>query len=162
MVDGVSSDTWDILSNEAFTGEILVTPLPRAVNDEETDGDEDGIKHCAGCWSDFTEVVKDSDDYTYFVGLKADVETPAERTLDTFVPLKFTSQVVAGMNYTIVYDIGGDDLIEVKAFKNLSNVTTINSVKFYETETKDGKADQASALLASAYMMMTVGMVAFS
>jgi len=95
--------------------------------------------------------------------LKAAVLTKAGlASLDSFIPLKYSSQVVAGTKYTIVFQIEDeDDVMEVTAVQNLDNEWEILATQAYDIGEKDAD-DGATALFASLYMIMTVAMVAFS
>ena len=53
------------------------------------------------------------------MSLKAQVESIANATYATYIPVKFQSQVVAGTNYTIKIKVDGDKMIQIKVFKPL-------------------------------------------
>ena len=139
---------------------------------EEEAGEGAEEKVCVDCWKDFTEVTAESDAelFAYFEGLKADVETQASASFTTWKPLKFSEKAETGekvgTTYTVVFQTGEGDLIEVKAFKATDNTTTITASQVYDEKDDDHDHDhdddKATALFASLYMVMTVAMVAFS
>ena len=77
---------------------------------------------------------------TYFIGLQELIEEEANAKFDSFDPLWYSRQVVAprqvvaGMNYNVVYQTGPDTKLGVKIFSNLHGVSTINSVYQYGEE----------------------------
>ena len=63
----------------------------------------------------------DEELYNYFLGLKDDIATNlfgTDISLEGLTPYRYSSQVVAGTNYDILYTFGdaGNDLLEVKVY----------------------------------------------
>ena len=65
--------------------------------------------------------MKDVDDEVReeFISYKATIEATAGKTFDSLEPVKYTQQVVAGMNYHIKYRVSDGSHIHVKVFKPL-------------------------------------------
>ncbi|KAL8560165.1 hypothetical protein ACOMHN_021660 [Nucella lapillus] len=51
--------------------------------------------------------------------LKAEVEGKAGKKFDTYNPLTFASQVVAGVNYFVKIEVDGDEHVHVRIFQPL-------------------------------------------
>ena len=85
-----------------------------------------------------------ADDTKKFIAYQNAVQTFSGKTYTSFVPKQFKSQVVAGMFYTIQYDIGDKKTIEVKVFQPLPHTNAPAEVKYIKDadgnmqETKSG------------------------
>ena len=63
--------------------------------------------------------IPDIDEQQFFTECKAIVEDAACATYDTFTAVCFTSQVVAGTNFQIKFNVGGDVHVHAKIFRPL-------------------------------------------
>eukprot|EP00356_Strombidium_inclinatum_P011900 CAMPEP_0170492842 /NCGR_PEP_ID=MMETSP0208-20121228/12968_1 /TAXON_ID=197538 /ORGANISM="Strombidium inclinatum, Strain S3" /LENGTH=150 /DNA_ID=CAMNT_0010768661 /DNA_START=10 /DNA_END=462 /DNA_ORIENTATION=+ len=72
--------------------------------------------------------VEDADLKTRFIGYRNLVQMKADADFTIFRPVKYSSQVVAGTNYVILYDIGSDKYLEVKVYQPLPNSNALPSV----------------------------------
>ena len=63
--------------------------------------------------------IPDADETQFFVECKAIVEAAASATYETFTPVHFTSQVVAGTNFQVKFNVGGDAHVHAKIFRPL-------------------------------------------
>jgi len=59
---------------------------------------------------------------------KSEIESKAGRTFSTFKPVEFSTQVVAGTNFFIKIDVGGEHIV-ARIFRDLKNNVSVNSVK---------------------------------
>ena len=75
--------------------------------------------------------IPDAEEAQFFVECKAMVEAAASATYETFVPVHFTSQVVAGTNFQIKYNVGGDDHVHAKIFRPLPHTGAPAEVKSF-------------------------------
>jgi len=60
---------------------------------------------------------------------KSDIEAKAGRTFTTFNPVEYSSQVVAGTNYYIKIDVGNNEYILARIWRQLSGQLSVHSVK---------------------------------
>lgn len=66
---------------------------------------------------------------------KVQVENKLNKKFDSFEALQYTTQVVAGTNYRIKYQVGSDQYIHVKVHKPLPTSNSIEKV----LEIEEGK-----------------------
>jgi len=72
--------------------------------------------------------------------------------IEIFYPIEYSSQVVAGMNYDVIYEVGSStktSQIEVHLYRDLMGETQITDVKVLEKEPEmeDGLLYGAMTLL---------------
>ena len=63
------------------------------------------------------KAVSDPELKTQFESYKNAVEAKVNQNFATFTPVRYSSQVVAGMNYKIVYSIGNDKQVLVQVYQ---------------------------------------------
>mmetsp|Transcript_28012 Transcript_28012/g.31142 ORF Transcript_28012/g.31142 Transcript_28012/m.31142 type:complete len:97 (-) Transcript_28012:77-367(-) len=61
--------------------------------------------------------------------VKADIEKKLNKTLATYEPIKFSSQVVAGTNFFIKIKIGESEYIHARIYRHFSGSTELNNVE---------------------------------
>ena len=81
-----------------------------------------------------------------FKNYQSIIENEANAKFDKFEPIRYSQQVVAGMNYKIVYDIGEGRTIYVSVYQPLpytNDPAVINSFEYQMIEeTADVKKDE--------------------
>ena len=89
-----------------------------------------------GSWSYKYELVEDDPDLkTLFEGLKLDLQTRTNDTYSTFIPKYYKQQVVAGMKYEILYDIGeGNGFLQVLVWHKLDETNEVVGVSFIDSD----------------------------
>mmetsp|Transcript_4063 Transcript_4063/g.5695 ORF Transcript_4063/g.5695 Transcript_4063/m.5695 type:complete len:136 (-) Transcript_4063:44-451(-) len=60
---------------------------------------------------------------------KADIESKAGKTFSHFNPVEYSSQIVAGVNYFIKIDVGNNEHIVARIYKNLQQESSLHSIK---------------------------------
>lgn len=82
---------------------------------------------CAGCMSGYKKIdpAENGDIKLMFTKYKTYIEKTMKRTFTTFTPVSYKQQVVAGMNYEIIYKVkdtkGKEENIDVKVFQPLGD-----------------------------------------
>jgi len=66
--------------------------------------------------------------------VKSSVESKTGKTYSEFKAVKYSSQVVAGMNYKVKVHVGGNDYIHVLVFRGLDQSVSVTSVEEGKTE----------------------------
>jgi len=66
-------------------------------------------------------------------GLKADVEAKSGSSFDTFNPVKYATQLVAGTNYFVKVDVGNGAYIHVRIYKPLPHTGAPPSLHSVQT-----------------------------
>jgi len=59
---------------------------------------------------------------------KAEIESKAGRTFTTFKPTEYSTQVVAGINYFVKIDVGGE-FIHARIYKDLKQNLSVNKIQ---------------------------------
>ena len=67
-----------------------------------------------------------------FLDLQDQVESEMGRGFDYFQPIQYKKQVVNGINYEVIYDIGGGKFLQVNYYKDLNDA--ISFYGFYYVE----------------------------
>ncbi|XP_071818641.1 cystatin-A-like [Apostichopus japonicus] len=67
--------------------------------------------------------------------VKAEVESAAGTTFDTFNATHYSTQVVSGVNYFVKVDVGNDKFIHVRIYKHFQGNVTYSG--FQDDKTKD-------------------------
>ena len=86
--------------------------------------------------------IPDADELAFFIECKAIVEAAAGASYDAFTPICFTSQVVAGTNFCVKFNVGGDAHVHAKIFRPLPHTGAPASVSGFVA---DQSADSAFA-----------------
>ena len=60
-----------------------------------------------------------AEEKTLFLGLKGSIEAKAGKTFADFEPVSVSTQTVAGTNYFVKVNVGGDDALHVRVHKPL-------------------------------------------
>lgn len=82
---------------------------------------------CAGCMSGYKKIdpAENGGIKLTFTKYKTYIEKTMKRTFTTFTPVSYKQQVVAGMNYEIIYKVkdtkGKEENIDVKVFQPLGD-----------------------------------------
>lgn len=79
----------------------------------------------------------DSDIQTIVDQVKNDVQEKTGKSYDTFKAVKYTSQVVAGMNYKIKVHTGGSDYVHIKVYRGVG----ANQGNLTVSEVEEGKSE---------------------
>ena len=106
-----------------------------------------GLVHSSGGWSGLREIEgADAYQLEQFKNYQSLIENEANAKFDKFEPIRYSQQVVAGMNYKIVYDIGEGRTIYVSVYQPLpytNDPAVINTFEYQMIEeTTDVKKDE--------------------
>ena len=107
-----------------------------------------GLVQSSGGWSGLKEIEgADAYQLEQFKNYQGLIENEANAKFDRFVPIKYSQQVVAGMNYKIVYDIGEGRTIFVSVYQPLpytNDPAVINTFEYQmiEETASDVKKDE--------------------
>ncbi|XP_047500415.1 cystatin-A-like [Penaeus chinensis] len=69
--------------------------------------------------------------------VKTELEEKMERKLDKFLLVSYKTQVVAGTNYFAKIDIGGEELVHLRVYKNLQGEVSLHSHQHPKTREED-------------------------
>ncbi|XP_037796272.1 cystatin-A-like [Penaeus monodon] len=69
--------------------------------------------------------------------VKSELEEKMERKLDKFLLVSYKTQVVAGMNYFAKIDIGGEELVHLRVYRNLQGEVSLHSHQHPKTREED-------------------------
>ena len=97
-------------------------------------GGDDDPEYCAGCFSDdYLSVGDYPENYYAFLGVQDEIESQMNADFDYFEPVWFKQQVVAGMNYEVIYDLGSSDgFLQVFMYQGFDGTITVNEVEYIE------------------------------
>ena len=85
--------------------------------------------------------IPEGEELAYFIECKAIVEAAAGASFETFTPVAYTSQVVAGTNFQVKYNVG-DSYVHAKIFRPLPHTGEPASVSaFAAGQTADSAFD---------------------
>jgi len=131
---------------------------------------EASAEACAGCCTDFTEVsatmeTDEPAEYAQLLAFKDPTQTKTGDTFGTFTPTKYKTQVVNGVKYIVVYNIGGENLLEVTAVVGFDESVEILSTAPYTTEAGAGDElanaiNEAFGGVAEAALLTGMGQIA--
>ncbi|XP_042877742.1 cystatin-B-like [Penaeus japonicus] len=69
--------------------------------------------------------------------VKSELEEKMGQKLDQFLLVSYKTQVVAGTNYFAKIDIGGEDLVHIRVYRNLQGDVSLHSHQHPKTREED-------------------------